>query len=246
MTPGVQKAVPAGVNLPLAVWPPPGSPVSIASWQRELAGLFSVLISPPPFPSGAARGKGQTVVVLPGLFSPDFATARLRQFLNRQGFKAASWGCGTNFGPTTRDLTKFERLVFDLAEREQRPICLVGASLGGTMAREFAKRRPDCVAHLVTLCSPIRYPVSTPLAPFARAAALLWEQDYRRSLMGLHEPPAVPLTAIVSTHDGIVDWTATVPDPAPNVEIIRVDAAHLTILSDPQVQRIVAGRLAGT
>lgn len=244
MNRGAQKTVPASINVPLAVWPPRGSPVSIATWRRELGRLLSALISPPPFPSGAARGRGQTVVVLPGLFSPDFATVRLRQFLDRQGFKAASWGCGTNFGPTARDLAKFERRVCNLTEREQRPVCLVGASLGGTMAREFAKRHPDRVAHLVTLCSPIRYPVSTPLAPFARAATLLWEQDYGRNLVRLHEPPPVPLTAIVSTQDGIVDWSATVPEPAPNVEIIRVDAGHLTILSDPQVQRIIAGRLA--
>lgn len=232
-------------DTPLAVWPPPGSPVSISTWRRELAGLFSVLISPPPFPSGAACGNGQTVVVLPGLFSPDFATARLREFLNRQGFNAKSWGCGTNFGPTVRDLARFERHINGLAERQQRPVCLVGASLGGTMAREFAKRHLDCVAHVVTLCSPIRYPVPTPLAPFAQAATLLWDDNYRQDLIRLHEPPSVPVTAIVSTRDGIVDWSATVPEPAPNVEVIRLDAAHLTILSDPRVLRIIADRLAG-
>jgi len=228
----------------VAVWPPPGSPVSIATWRRELAGLFSVLISPPPFPSGASRGKGQVVVVVPGLFSPDFATSRLRQFLAQQGFNAKSWGCGTNFGPTTRDLAKFERHVCGLAEREKRQVCLVGASLGGTMAREFAKRHLGYVAHVVTLCSPIRYPVSTPMAPLAQAATLLWDRDYRRNLLRLHEPPSVPVTAIVCTRDGIVDWSVTVPEPAPNVEVIRLDAAHLTILSDPRVQRIIADRLA--
>ena len=219
--------------------------MSIASWRRELIGLVSVLISPPPFPVEAAHGKGQTVVVLPGLFSPDFATARLRQFLGRQGFNSTSWRCGTNFGPTSRHLAKFERYVCGLAERQQRRVCLVGASLGGTMAREFAKRRRDSVAHVVTLCSPIRYPVTTPLAPFAQAATLLWDKDYRRNLIRLHEPPSVPVTAIVSTQDGIVDWNTTVPEPAPNVEIVHVGAAHLTILSDPQVQRIIADRLAG-
>lgn len=229
----------------VAVWPTPGSPVSVETWRRELMGLFSALTSPPPFPPGAARGNGQMVVVLPGLFSPDFATARLREFLNRQGFNARSWGCGINFGPTSRDLAKFERHLCELAERARRPVCLVGASLGGTMAREFAKRHLDCVAHVVTLCSPIRYPVSTPLAPFAQAATLLWDKDYRRNLIRLHEPPSVPVTAIVSTQDGIVDWSVTLPDPAPNVEVIRLDAAHLTILSDPRVQRIIAERLAG-
>ena len=219
--------------------------MSIASWRRELLGLASVLISPPPFPVEAAHGKGQTVVVLPGLFSPDFATARLRQFLGRQGFHSTSWCCGINFGPTSWHLAKFERYVCALAERRQRRVCLVGASLGGTMAREFAKRRLDCVAHVVTLCSPIRYPVSTPMAPLAQAATLLWDRDYRRNLIRLHEPPPVPVTAIVSTQDGIVDWKTTLPEPASNVEVVLVDAAHLTILSDPRVQSIIADRLAG-
>jgi hypothetical protein len=69
-------------------------------------GLLAAMISPPPFPAGAARGTGQPVVVLPGFCSPDFTTARLREFLNRQGFHANGWGCGTNFGPTARDLGK--------------------------------------------------------------------------------------------------------------------------------------------
>lgn len=228
----------------LAVWPPPGSPVSIATWRRELVGLFAAMISPPPFPVGAARGTGQPVVVLPGFCSPNLTTARLREFLARQGFNANSWGCGTNFGPTARDLAKFERHVSRLAERENRPVCLVGISLGGTMAREFAKRRLDCVARVITLCSPIKYPVATPLAPLAQAAILLWDERYRRKLR-LNEPPPVPLTAIVSTRDGILDWSVTVPEAAPNVEIIHVESPHLTTAFDPRIQRIIADRLAG-
>lgn len=231
-------------HTPLAVWPPRGSPVSIATWRRELMALFSALTLPPPFPLGAARGKGQPVVVLPGFCSPNFTTARLREFLKRQGFNSNTWGCGTNFGPTRWDLVKFERYVCRLAERLDRPVCLIGVSLGGTMAREFAKRHLDCVAHVVTLCSPIKYPVPTALAPLARAAVFLWDRGYRQNLIRLNEPPPVPVTAIVSAKDGIVDWRVTVPEPAPNVEIIRVDAGHLTIASNPEVQRIIADRLA--
>jgi hypothetical protein len=113
------------------------------------------------------------------------------------------------------------------------------------MAREFAKRRVDCVARVITLCSPIKYPVVTPLAPLAQAAILLWDEPYRRNLIRLNEPPPVPLTAIVSTRDGILDWSVTVPEAAPNVEVIRIDAPHLTAAFDPRIQRIIADRLAG-
>lgn len=202
------------------------------------------MILPPPFPSGAARGTGQPVVVLPGFCSPNFTTGRLREFLKRQGFNSNTWACGTNFGPTAGDLDKFERYVSGIAERQRRPVCLVGVSLGGTIAREFAKRRVDCVAHVITLCSPIKYPVPTPLAPIAHAAVLLWDKGYRQNLIRLNEPPPVPVTAIVSTRDGILDWRVTLPEPAPNVEIIRIDTAHLTTVFDPRVQCIIADRLA--
>jgi pimeloyl-ACP methyl ester carboxylesterase len=141
-------------------------------------------------------------------------------------------------------MAKFERHVCSLAERESRPVCLIGVSLGGTMAREFAKHRADCVARIVTLCSPVRYPVPTPLAPIAQAATLLWDKRYRRNLIRLGEPPPVPVTAVFSTRDGILDWRVTVPEPAPNVEIIQVDTTHLTTVFDPKVQHIIASRLS--
>jgi pimeloyl-ACP methyl ester carboxylesterase len=207
-------------------------------------GLIAAMISPPAFPTGAARGTGQPVIVLPGFCSPNFTTARLREFLKRQGFNSYSWGCGTNLGPTASDLAKFERSVSAVADRHRRPVCLVGVSLGGTMAREFAKRRLDCVARVITLCSPIKYPVATPLAPIAQAAISVWDERYIQNLIRLNEPPPVPLTAIVSTRDGILDWRVTLPEPAPNVEVIPIDTFHLTSAFNPEIQRIIADRAA--
>jgi hypothetical protein len=52
------------------------------------------------------------------------------------------------------------------------------------------------------------------------------------------------LTAIVNPKDGVVDWRACVPDPAPNVEMVIVEGAHMTMGSNPDAQKIVAARLA--
>jgi pimeloyl-ACP methyl ester carboxylesterase len=120
----------------------------------------------------------------------------------------------------------------------------VGVSLGGTLAREAAKRCPDCVARVVTLVSPINMPVSTPLAPLARLAATLWDASARGALERVPEPPPVPLTAIVSPIDGVLDWRACLPRPAPQVDTVLIATAHMTIDANPEALRVVAARLA--
>jgi pimeloyl-ACP methyl ester carboxylesterase len=132
----------------------------------------------------------------------------------------------------------------DAAEKHGRAVALVGVSLGGTIAREIAKRRAECVARVVTIASPIKLPVATPLAPLAKFASLVWDGDARESIARVAEPPPVPLTAIVNPKDGIVDWRACVPDPAPHVEVVTIEGTHMTMASNPDVQRVVAARLA--
>lgn len=209
-----------------------------------MGALTNALLAPPAFPEDAAHGRGQPVIVVPGFCSPEFSTARLRAFLNRQGFRAQSWDCGFNLGPIRPALVRFEQLVIKTADDFGRPIALVGISLGGTLAREMAKLRPGHVARVVTLVSPIRLPVVTPLAPLAHAVSALWDADAHDQLARIAEPPPVPVTAIVSRNDGVVDWHACVPDAAPDVETLMVNGAHMTIGSNPEAQRIVAARLA--
>jgi pimeloyl-ACP methyl ester carboxylesterase len=228
----------------LAVWPPPGSPVSLASWCREMAALLAETISPSRFPENAARGAGQPVVVVPGFCQPEIATAPLRKFLQRQGFAPGTWRCGPNFGPTSSCLAKFERYVVRLAEERGQPVSLVGISLGGTMARELAKHRPDCIRRVVTLCSPVRLPVPTPLAPIAGFAAMHWDKRRWNTLGQIGIPPPVPVTAIVNPTDGILDWRSSVPEPAPNVEVFFIEGAHTTIGSNPRAQTVIASRLS--
>ncbi|HEX4635479.1 MAG TPA: hypothetical protein VH189_04810, partial [Rhizomicrobium sp.] len=96
----------------------------------------------------------------------------------------------------------------------------------------------------ITLVSPIHIPVTTPLAPLAEAAALLWNLQELDALRAVAEPPPVPLTAIVSRNDGVIDWRASVPPPSEMVEVVEVSGPHMTICSNAQVQHIVADRLA--
>ncbi len=168
----------------------------------------------------------------------------MRKFLRRQGFSAITWRCGPNFGPTTSCLAKFERYVLRVAQQYGQPVSLVGISLGGTMSRELAKHCPERIRRVITLCSPVRLPVPTPLAPIAGFAAMHWDKKRWATLARIGEPPPVPVTAIVNPNDGILDWRSSVPEPAPNVEVIFIEGAHTTIGSNPRAQTVIADRLS--
>lgn len=114
-----------------------------------------------------------------------------------------------------------------MARRGNR-VQIVGHSLGGMLARGLAVRRPDLVAGIVTLGSPM-------LAPAAHHTSLARSVDVlvrlsRAGLPGLLRqecvaghcardsfeesqqplPAGIGFTAIYSRRDGIVDWRACV------------------------------------
>jgi pimeloyl-ACP methyl ester carboxylesterase len=227
-----------------AIWPPPNSTVSAATLAREMMALTQASLSPPPFPEDAAWGDGQPVIVIPGFLAPDMSTGRLRDFLVRQNFQPVSWVGGVNLGPMRRVMAGLQQQIHALAEQSGRKVSLVGVSLGGTTARQVAKCCPDRIARVITLVSPIRMPVVTPLAPLAQAAALLWDAEEVRDLAAIATPPPVPLTAIICREDGIIDCEASRPEPGASVEVVEITGSHMAVCSNPHVQHIVAERLA--
>jgi pimeloyl-ACP methyl ester carboxylesterase len=229
----------------LVLWPPPDAPVSVATWLRELTSFTKCLVEPPPFPTDATRGHGEPVLLVPAFLSPDFSTAALRKFLCVQGFAPEPWGCGINFGPTSNALANLRARIRECAERHCRPVSVVGISLGGTLAREAAKGCGHCIERLITVASPVNLPVITPLAPIVRVASLFWDADMTIAAASVADPPPIPLTAVVSLSDGVVDWRACVPRSAPQTEVVTLHGDHMTLGSNPEVLRLVAARLAG-
>ena len=223
-----------------AIYPARGAAVSLTSLAREMAAAARTTLLPPAFPADARRGSGQPVIVLPGFGAHDVTTARLRKFLGHQGFAPQPWTCGINIGPARNVLAAVEQQVM----AAPGPVALVGVSLGGTIAREIARRCPDHVSRVITLASPVRLPVVSPLAPLAIAASILWDDDGREALERIAQPLPVPLTAIVCPNDGIVAWQACIPDAGEGQEVLMIPGAHTTMGSNPDVQRIIAERLA--
>ena len=189
----------------------------------------------------APRGDGGTVVAVPGFGASDVSMRPLRRYLRSLGWNAVEWGQGRNDGQVEvlRDalLERIERLA-----DPDRPLAMVGWSLGGVLAREVARDRPDLVRRVVTYGTPLaggprytntgrRYDPSE----LDRIEGLIAERN--------RTPIHVPITAMYSKNDGIVAWRACIDDD-PRTEMIQVSSSHIGMGIDPDVWRIVADRLA--
>lgn len=232
----------------MARWPDKGSGLGFKSLLNETAGRAGLMARPPAFPprETIAEGEGQGVLVIPGFLTGDAMTARLRTFLARSGYRAQGWQGGINLGPRSKPIERLKRRVEALADLTGGKVVLTGISLGGVFAREVAKMMPEQVAGVATLCSPVRLPVPTPLAPFVTALQRSFDRDMVENALGEPVMPVQPLLAVYSLADGVVDWRTCVPPPGPNVTALELaDARHMTIGSNPAAQSALATFLAG-
>lgn len=160
--------------------------------------------------------------MLPGWGGGDRSTIGIRSQLSLAGHPVHRWHLGRNEGASPQFLAALDDRLHTLAQRYERPIALVGWSLGGVHAWELAKRHPGDVQQVVTLGSPLRSMTSTAL------------------------PASVPLTSIWSRHDRIVNWTQSSIDEGPLRQNIEVRSTHATLGFDPLVSLAIADRLSQT
>lgn len=200
------------------------------------------------------RTDARPVTTLPGIFATDMSMGPLRILLRRQGYDAQGWGRGRNLAgrgmmqslhelspswevdrdrphkgegevPYLCDLVTAQ--IRERAERLERPIALVGWSLGGYIAREVARDLPEHVDQIVTLGAPV---VGGP--KYTRAAKLYKKRDFDldwldAQTIARHKMPITqPLTVIYSRRDGIVGWQAARDPYTPQAEHIEIACAH--------------------
>jgi pimeloyl-ACP methyl ester carboxylesterase len=193
----------------------------------------------------APRGDGHVVVDIPGWRAPEVSGLPLRRYLSWLGYDARGWGLGTNLGDPARDAERLTRRVVELEASTGRPVSLVGWSLGGVIAREVARRRPDLVRRVITYGTPVVG------GPTYTAVAGAYSHEVRHdvskvtSRLDARRPIRVPITVMYSRRDGIVAWPACLDRGSPHAEHVEVRSTHIGMGVDPDVWEVVATRLAG-
>ena len=209
-----------------------------ALWEH--CATFSML----PLWGAAASGDGHPVLVLPGLAAGDASTALMRKFLKSRGFSPSGWGQGINLGLREGVIERAHERLRELCREHDRPVSVIGWSLGGLYARELAKLSPEMVRLVITLGSPFTgHPRETNawrLYEVASGHKLDWH-DFHGPLRA---PPPVPTTSIFSPTDGIVAWRCSVENRTTLAENIVVQSSHLGLGAHPAALYAIADRLA--
>jgi len=130
------------------------------------------------------------VVLVPGFLAGDASLALMARALREHGHRTYRAHIRANVGCTLQAAEQLESRIESVVARRGRRVRIVGHSLGGMLARGLAVRRPDLVAGIVTLGSPM-------LAPGAHHATLTRSLDAlvrlsRAGVPGLHRRRLCP------------------------------------------------------
>jgi pimeloyl-ACP methyl ester carboxylesterase len=182
-----------------------------------------------------------TAILLPGFGAGPRSMRIMESFLRRRGHRASDWGLGLNTGDVKKLRAKLKHVVEESMASHGEPVVLVGWSLGGYIAREYAREHPGDVRKVVTLGSPvIGGPRYTSTAARYRSQGFDLAQIERDVANRYATPLRVPVVAIYSKRDGIVAWRACIDQWSPHVRNIEVSATHFGLVLAPRVLAIVA------
>lgn len=206
----------------------------------------------------AARA-GHPVLLVPGFMAGDCSLIAMARTLRRRGYRTYRSHITANVGCTINAAALLEARLESIAIRRDAPVSIVGHSLGGMLARGLAVRRPDLIAGIVTMGSPMLAPGAHHVALTAGVEGLVRlsraglsgmmaeecvagscaRQSFEESRLPI--PPGVGFTAIYSKRDGIVDWRACID---PEARAVEVAASHIGMGLDPRVTDEVTEALA--
>jgi triacylglycerol lipase len=118
----------------------------------DLAALFT---DPAFYGMGVARGRGKSVVVIPGLFGSDFYLQPLRNWLCCAGYSPIRSSLNFNAGCLQRLCSQVLDQISGSSDDASDSIALIGHSRGGALAWALASQLQARVSHLVMLGSPV-------------------------------------------------------------------------------------------
>jgi pimeloyl-ACP methyl ester carboxylesterase len=190
--------------------------------------------------SGRAA-RPRTAILLPGFGAGPRAMRIMESFLRRRGHRVRDWGLGVNTGDARKLREKLKPVVKESIATHGEPVVLVGWSLGGYIAREYAREHPGEVRKVVTLGSPvIGGPRYTATAERYRSQGHDLLEIERTVAQRYETPLRVPVAAIYSKRDGVVAWQACIDRWSPKVRHIEVGETHIGLAFSPRVLAIIA------
>lgn len=207
-----------------------------------LADLASSWFRPAVKVSGA--GRGQPVIVIPGMLTGDSTVQYLRRSLRASGFDARPSDISFHAVATTESVGRVARQLARVNAETGQIVALVGWSLGGLYARILAHRHPELVSAVVTL--------GTPFSGDLRAnnAWRLYEKlsghpvDRSPFSENVAAKPPVPTVAVWSANDGIIAPESARGQPEESDRRVEVAAHHLDMGSNAASVRQVIAALA--
>ncbi len=212
-------------------------PANFLRYLEPRAALETLLLVPTsPLWLCRRSGDGRQVMLIPGFLTDDGSTWPLRQFLTYLGYEALPWRQGRNQGTPERDAERLAAVLDDY-RRPDEPITLIGWSLGGVIAREVARTRPDAVREVITLGTPVEGGPKYTIAAEKYAAKQGLDLDAFESHIhdvnrnGIDQP----LTVIYSKTDGIVGWQAAIDRYNPQARHIHIPGSHVGLGTNPAV-----------
>jgi triacylglycerol lipase len=209
---------------------------------------------------GVPEGEGRGVLLIPGFLAGDSSLSTMTHWLRRAGWWTKSAGIRANVACSGAACRRIEERLEALATDTGARVLVIGQSRGGVLAKALAARRPDLVAGVIGLGSPVRSQLAvhplvlaqvgvvaalgTASAPgFFSLRCLRGEccSRFRDALAGPF-PPEVGYVSLYSRSDGIVDWRSCL-DPA--AECVEVRASHCGMSVNADSYRAIAGALRG-
>ncbi len=181
-----------------------------------------------------------SVIVLPGFGTNDVSTIPLRAYLIGRGHRCVGWGLGVNGGEVAGTLDAVIEQIYLHAQRHGERCVVLGWSLGGVLAREAARDRPDLISKVVTFGTPLFGPRFTSAVGFYSEVGIREIENQIAARADI--PIKVPVTAIYSKADGVVDWRTCI-DPEPTTRSLEVKSSHIGLGIDPDVWTIIVNAI---
>ncbi len=143
-------------------------------------------------------------------------------------------------GVTVDIMARIDARMVAVGIGPDRPAALIGWSLGGLIAREYAKHAPDRVSRVITLGSPFSGSLRANNAWRAYEYIAGHPVDRPPVTVRLQEKPSVHTIACWSARDGVVSPASARGGAHERDLALELECSHMAFVAHPKAIRAVA------